>query len=258
MGQFCTAMAPLCKDKNQKIAVLEGIRPEKCFSGHVTRSTAVQCQYMISTLMKLVEEKPTLKILDVGCGAGAIAVDFALQASEGKVVGLDLSGAVLETAKVHAQHEGVGNVTFVRGDVHRLPFADGSFDVVHTHQSLAHFIDHKLAIKEMVRVTKKGGVLCMREGDLQTAKFCSDSMLLQECFKLIMAVHKSNGGKTDAGAKLVAWTIDAGVPARNITATQRNCIYDTPEERRDYGGHWPARCTYGIFADLAMEMGTSR
>lgn len=256
-------MTATSKDKNhnhnQNVRVLEGIRSEKAIiSGHAARRTDIQCAYMLPTLTRMIEKKPTLRILDVGCGAGAITVDFALKAPESQVIGLDLSGAVLETARVHAESKGARNVTFIKGDAHKLPFEDGSFDVVHTHQSVAHFANHGVAIKEMMRVTRKGGVLCMREGDLKSGKFESDSTLLDECFELIMAVHKSNGGDTDAGAKMVKWAVEAGVPTASITASQSTCAYDTLEERRDYGGHWPARCTYGAFAGLAMELGTTR
>ena len=57
-------------------------------------------------------------------------------------------------------------MTFLKGDVYNLPFEDGTFDVVHTHQAVAHFHDHVKAIKELIRVTKKGGgIVCMREGN---------------------------------------------------------------------------------------------
>lgn len=258
MGQSCTSMMATAEE-NHKVQTLEGVRPGKCLSGHATRSTAVECRYMMPTLARMIAKKPTLKILDVGCGVGSIAVDFALEAPKAEVVGLDLSGSVLEIAKVHAQHKGADNVTFIQGSAHKLPFADRSFDVVHTHQCMAHFANHTMAIEELIRVTKKGGgVLCMREGNLQTARFSSELPLLEECFKLIVAVHDLNGGDTEAGAQLVSWTMDAGIPASSITATQSTCIYNTLEERRDYGGHWPARCTYGVFADLALELGTKR
>lgn len=259
MGQLCVAMTATATaedDGHREAQILHGVRHTKCFSGHATRSTAVQCSYMLPTLERMIDRKPALRLLDVGCGCGDITTDFALKAPRGAVIGLDLSGAVLETAKVHAQQQGATNVTFMTGNVHRLLFADGTFDVVHTHQSVAHFADPAQAIRELVRVTKKGGVLCMREGDLRTARFCPELPLLEECFKLIVEVHKLNGGDADAASKLHAWAIEAG--AKKVTTTRSKTSYSTLEERRDYGGMWPARCNYGAFADLAMRMGTQR
>lgn len=255
MGQLCSAMTEAAENENLQTRALNG-RPAKCFSGHATRDTAAQCSYMMPTLSRMIEKKPALRILDVGCGSGSITVDLALKAPRGQVVGLDLFD--LETAKAHALNEGVNNVTFVKGNVHKLPFATASFDVVHAHQSVSHFRNHAMAIKEMIRVTKKGGALCMREGDLSTARFYPHSPVLEECFQLIMEVHKLNGGTTDAGAKLEEWTVDAGVSRSNVIVTQSTCKYSTLKERRDYGEHWPARCTYGAFADLAIQMGAER
>lgn len=256
-----TAAFEMATDSEElKAKYIFGLNPSKSvIDSHATRKASSQCQYMLPTLLALSEQKPDLKLLDVGCGPGSITIDLAKLMPRGKVVGMDLSGAVLESAKVNAEREGVGNVEFVKGDVYALPFGEGEFDVVCTHQAVAHFHDHVAAIKELIRVTRKGGgVLCMREGDLHTARFYPEYPLLEECFEVIKKVHKGNGGATDAGRKLKAWTVAAGVKRESIVATHSAWSYNTPEQRREYGGHWPARCTQGAFAERAVEMGTSR
>lgn len=215
-------------------------------------------EYMIPVLMDTAKRNPHLKLLDVGCGSGSITIELAKLFPEGQVTGLDISGAILESAKVHAERQNVLNTTFLKGDVHDLPLPKMSFDVVCTHQAVAHFQDHGRALKELARVTRRGGVLCMREGDLRTGKFSAGYEVLDECFQVIIKVHEEQGGSSDAGRRLRQWADDAGISSGGVVATQSVWIYDTPEGRKEYGGHWPARCTQGVFADKAMGMGVSR
>lgn len=49
------------------------------------------------------------------------------------------------------------------GEIHSLPFEDGAFDVVHTHQVLQHISDPVKALREMRRVTETGGLVACRE-----------------------------------------------------------------------------------------------
>jgi ubiquinone/menaquinone biosynthesis C-methylase UbiE len=64
------------------------------------------------------------RVLDVGCGNGALSLAIGpLVAPDGSVLGLDLSGPMLETATARADNAGLTNVKFERGDarVHALP-----------------------------------------------------------------------------------------------------------------------------------------
>lgn len=225
-----------------------------------TRPRRATCHYdyMIPALLDTAVKNPHLKLLDVGCGSGSITIELAKLIPEGQVTGLDISGAILESAKVHAERQRVSNTTFIKGDVHDLPLPNRSFDVVCTHQAVAHFQDRHKAIKELARVTRKRGVICMREGDLRTGKFSAGYEVLDECFQVIIKVHEEQGGSSDAGRRLKQWAEDAGISSGGVVATQSVWIYDTPEGRKEYGGHWPARCTQGVFADRAVEMGVPR
>lgn len=244
------------RDEDAKDNPIETRPPENDMPS--PRRATYHYEYMTPTLLEMAKSNPNLKLLDVGCGSGSITIELAKMIPNGQLTGLDISGAILESAEVHAERAGVSNITFVKGDVHDLPFPDGAFDVVHTHQAVAHFQDHARAIKELVRVTKKGGVVCMREGNLRTGKFSTGYELLDECFGVIAKVHEGNGGTADAGRRLRVWVEEAGIEKERIVKTESVWVYDTFEGRREYGGHWPARCTQGIFADRAMELGVTR
>jgi SAM-dependent methyltransferase len=81
------------------------------------------------------------RVLDVGCGPGTITVDLAARVRGGQVTGIDAAPDVLAEARQEADRRGQANVRFETGDVYRLAYADGTFDVVHAHQLLQHLSD---------------------------------------------------------------------------------------------------------------------
>jgi ubiquinone/menaquinone biosynthesis C-methylase UbiE len=89
--------------------------------------------------------------LDVGCGAGALALALAPHVKS--VVGIDRVPELLALARDRAP----SNVTFVEGTATRLPFADGSFDLTGTLRTLHHVQRPELVLAEIVRVTRPGG-----------------------------------------------------------------------------------------------------
>ena len=144
-----------------------GFKPnESVVKSHMVRTAENQCQYMLPTLQRMVAAKPNLKLWDVGCGPGSITTSLARYLPNGDLVGVDKSEDVLEKARQLAKEEQLHNLTFQSADVYALPFDDETFDVVHTHQAVVHFHQHVKAIRELLRVLKTCGVLCMRECDL--------------------------------------------------------------------------------------------
>ena len=95
------------------------------------------------------------RVLDVGTGAGALALALAPLVRE--VVGLDRVPELLALARERA--EKLGNVEFVEGDAMRLPFEDASFDLAATRSTLHHVSRPELLIAELARVTRPGGRL---------------------------------------------------------------------------------------------------
>ena len=95
------------------------------------------------------------RVLDVACGTGAFSRAFAQAvAPGGLVVGLDASATMLERA---ATAERPADLTYVRGDAMRLPFADRSFDAVCCFAALYLIDDPWCAIDEIARVLAPNG-----------------------------------------------------------------------------------------------------
>ncbi|HWB67891.1 MAG TPA: methyltransferase domain-containing protein [Mycobacteriales bacterium] len=99
-------------------------------------------------------------VLDVGCGS-ALAADQLLDVAA-RYVGLDFGGHHIESAaKRHADRDAPLRRAFVRGDGEHLPLADASVDVVVFTEVIEHLLRPELAVWEIARVLKPGGVLVM-------------------------------------------------------------------------------------------------
>ncbi|MFQ5624811.1 MAG: methyltransferase domain-containing protein [Paracoccaceae bacterium] len=100
-------------------------------------------------------------VLDCGAGTGATGILAARRAGpEGHVTLFDLSEAMLEVARQKAARAGLGErLTFEAGDMARLPYEDGSFDVVLSSYSLCPLHDPAQGATEMFRVARPGGLI---------------------------------------------------------------------------------------------------
>lgn len=107
------------------------------------------------SLAKLVSAGPSDRVVDLACGPGTLALQFARKVRW--VCGVDLTPAMLNRARGTAQTEGLQNLAFTLGDAQALPFADGSLDISVTSYSLHHIPDPARTIREMARVVKRGG-----------------------------------------------------------------------------------------------------
>jgi len=85
-----------------------------------------------------VRERGQLKVLDVGCGGGLLAEEFARAGFE--VTGIDPAPETIETARAHASASGL-SIAYRAGVGEDLPFPDGSFDLVVCCDVLEHVED---------------------------------------------------------------------------------------------------------------------
>jgi len=98
------------------------------------------------------EQGRSAQVLDVGCGAGFLSNHLAREGFT--VTGIDSSQASIDVA---SRHDETGKARYLLGDASRLPFPDGSFDVVCAMDFLEHVEEPAAIVAEMARVLKPGG-----------------------------------------------------------------------------------------------------
>jgi SAM-dependent methyltransferase len=111
---------------------------------------------------------PGERVLDLGCGAGTDTLVAAqMVGPEGWVTGIDMTPEMLEKASRAADELGVSNTSFVEGEAERLPFDDGSFDVVISNGVIDLIPDKDAVFSELYRVLAPGGRLQLADVTIQ-------------------------------------------------------------------------------------------
>lgn len=107
-----------------------------------------------------------LKILDVATGTGDVAFRLHELLPAAEITGIDLSDGMLEIARKKLEElpeESRKNITFGKGDSLSMPFHNGYFDMITVAYGVRNFSDLRRGIREMKRVLRRGGVLCIIE-----------------------------------------------------------------------------------------------
>ena len=119
------------------------------------------------------------RVLEIGCGTGAVTRESAGWPGVAEVVGVDPSPTFLASAR---RHHPPGNVQFVEGDARSLQFPARSFDVVVFHTTLSHVPEPEQALGQVARVLSPGGWLAVFDGDYATTSVAlSPADPLQAC-----------------------------------------------------------------------------
>jgi ubiquinone/menaquinone biosynthesis C-methylase UbiE len=155
------------------------------------------------------------KILDAGCGGGAY-VEF-LSRKGLDVTGIDKHEQFLELAREQGR---MGN--YVQGDLTNLPFPDNTFDCTYCFDVLEH-IDDKLAVQELVRVTKKRLIITVPKEDEVMQKYNLTFLHYQD------KTHLRNYTSASLNSLLSAHSVsnltifpELAIPIKNIVAEMSN------------------------------------
>ncbi|EGW33709.1 putative SAM-dependent methyltransferase [Spathaspora passalidarum NRRL Y-27907] len=175
--------------------------------------------------------KPNFKVLDVGCGPGTITVDIGANylTEGGSVIGVEPTQQVLDSAEAHKKkyaeehNKNLDNILFQTGSIYELPFEDNTFDLVHAHQVVVHLQDPIAGLKELRRVTKPGGFVCVKDSDLES------SIVYPEEYQLIQDYYvtkaKSSGCTDPKAGRRLRWkAIQAGYESGNIKTSVSNWL----------------------------------
>jgi len=220
---------------------------ESVLRSHRWRTADNSAGYLLGRL------EPGMTLLDVGCGPGTVTSDLARRVAPGTVVGVDAVASIVEEARAEAERSGPPTVSFEVGDVYELRFAEATFDVVHAHQVLQHLGDPVDALVEMRRVCRPGGLVAVRDSDIQTFRFFPELADLDRAMAAYGRLTRENGANWDAGRRLLHWANRVGFASVEPSASA--WCFATPEERAWWGDLWAERFTRSALADQLLEKG---
>ena len=154
------------------------------------------------------ELEPETRLLEVGCGVGAVLAVLGQEFPGVSLVGVDIEPKQLDFARGHLQRAGV-EATLVEADALALPFPDESFDHVWMMWFLEHVADPVAVIREARRVLVPGGAITAIEVDYSTCRAEPSTPAIEALIRAMVAGMAASGWG-DAGARLPGWLREAG------------------------------------------------
>lgn len=159
-------------------------------------------------------------VLDVA--AGAAHLGRALAPRVAHVSALDLTPEMLEQGQSLADGSGIRNISFLRGDAVSLPWIDGQFDLTACRLTLHQVADSRSVVREMVRVTRRGGRVAIV--DLTAPDHAPTAAEMNRIERLRDPSH----GRTLTTAEIRELLVDAGASVVQVSE------HDQPVDVEDW------------------------
>jgi predicted N-acetyltransferase YhbS/SAM-dependent methyltransferase len=159
-----------------------------------------------------------MKVLDLGSGAGDVALALAeIVGPEGRVVGVDMNPAILETARRRVDAAGWANVRFDHGDVRALA-DDGDFDAVVGRWILMYLPNPADLLRHVAARTRPGGIVSFLESAnlAEPVTAFPRSPLHDLVTRWTTPPPGARGPALDMGLRLYRTFLDAGLPAPQL------------------------------------------
>lgn len=122
-----------------------------------------------------------MRVLDIGCGPGAVSLMIARRVgSTGHVFGVDQNPQILELARKTARDAGLSNLTFIEGGFDVALAERGSLDAVVGRRVLMYQPDAAQAVAQLVDAIRPGGVIAFHEHDMIAIGDSSTSLPLHD------------------------------------------------------------------------------
>jgi ubiquinone/menaquinone biosynthesis C-methylase UbiE len=162
-----------------------------------------QHRAMVHAYLAELDPAPGTRVVEIGCGTGAIARMIAAWPGVAEVVGMDPSPILIDRARDLSGD--VGHASFQVADGTRLPVEDSSFDVAVVHRVLSHAPRPDELLAEAFRVVRPGGRLVAFDGDYSTITLATGRHdPLQVCVEAMVAAYTNDPWVVRRVAAIVA------------------------------------------------------
>lgn len=183
---------------------------------------------------RLVEHMPLApgaRVLDIATGKGAVLLPAARRVGpEGRVIGIDLSGAILQETERIARAEGLTNVELRKMDAEHLEFPDQSFDAVTCAFAIFFFPDVDAALREMYRVLKPGGCLAITNFNKTPLPFNPGVPMLIQQFMAYQVKLQTTTQFAYTPQEVEALLSRSGFRSIETHSEMNDILYENPED----------------------------
>ena len=166
--------------------------------------------------------QPRAEVLCVGCGPGSILREVVALDPTVRGTGMDISAERIEEAK--RRNRGNAQLNFVRGDAQVMSFPAESFDLVYSRMLLEYLRDKQGAVREMVRVCKRGGSVLLQDLDGQLLWHYPEDAAVQGMAGKVVKALSATGFDPFVGRKLFSLAHKAGLRRIKVQAESYHLI----------------------------------
>jgi ubiquinone/menaquinone biosynthesis C-methylase UbiE len=158
--------------------------------------------------------KAGMKVLDVGTGAGDVALLLASRVgSDGQVIGVDSDQNVLDLASRRAEAAGFTHVSFIQADIIKMEFA-GDFDAIVGRFILLHLREPVAMLGRLARFLRPEGRLGFQDFDFTRVSYTlPPCALYDQACSWMRETMRQAGLDFQVGMRLYSLFLDAGLPA---------------------------------------------
>ena len=221
------------------------------FTPEEQRRLIHQAEHLIPWIHSRIDYSECKHVLEVGCGVGAQLRILTQRFPQTRFTGIDFSPEQIEHARILLKEKiDSGQVILVEGSAYELPFGDASFDGAFLCWVMEHLSDPAIAMRELARVLRWGGVLYDTEVFNDGVYADPPTEAMTSYWKHFNDLQRDFGGHPDIGIRLANLALDAGFA--DVTQSEVSPHIDkrmTPAERVEMARYFQA-----IFASGTPEL----